>query len=489
MKIDFLGGSYKQKYIEWNPERTINWLPVIAKEEEKDQSKIALFVTPGLSTYSSPSGTNQRGMFTARTHASLTPGKCFTVIDQTLYELNTAGTATSRGTLTDITNDTTSTFMVANANDELGIFHRSAGYVLNMTSNVLTKITDADYPSNVESVAYMDGYVIVSITSGAVYWSSGNDFLAGWSALNVLSPTFKPAETIAVATFNQQLYCFTSETVEVYNNDGTTPFVRLPRTTSEIGLLARESLAQTNDGFIFLGRSSKGEANIYFLDTNYQVKSLANPAITWQLNNTASDLTTTYGSIQYNKEGHLLYFITVPSLSTTHVYDFSTGMWHERNSKNPNDATQGVFRGRYFTSFNGKNLYGDLYGSVIMKEDYSVMTEDGTGSAQAIRRTRISGTFSEENKIISISELEFDLNTGSSNVSFPDAVLQVSYSKNNARTFNTPRNVYVGTAGTYGWRARLPKLGASRKWTVKVVLDDSIDLMIYDLIAHGSAEN
>lgn len=487
MIIDFLGGSYQQRYVAYNPERTINFLPIITQDGEKNKSKMALFSTPGLSTFSSPSGTNMRGLYTARTHASLTPGKCFTIVDQTLYQIATNGTATSRGTLTDITNDATSVFMVSNASDELGIFHSSASYVFNMSTNTLTKITSGQFPGSVTSAAFMDGYTIVTVSSGAVYWASGNDMLTGWNSLNVFSPTFTPAETRAVVTYNQQIYAFTAESVEVYVTDATATFARLPRTTSLIGLVARESLAVFNDGIIFLGRSAKGEAAVYMMEQNYNCKKIPpSTSLTWRINNTSSDLSSAYGFIQYSKEGHLLYFLTLPGITTTFVFDFETGLWHERNSCNPNTSTDGVFRGRYYTNFDGKNLYGDLYGASIMKEDYTVYTEDGVGAAQAITRTRISPTFNDENKLISVHEIEIIGNTGCSNSGATNAKVSVSYSTDNGNTYNTARDVYLGAQAVYGWRARLPKLGSGRNWTLKLVLTDPIDLMISDMTAKGS---
>lgn len=486
MLIDFVGGSFAQKYTAFDPERTINWLPVASTDAEKSISRLAFFSTPGLSTFSSPSGTNMRGLYTARTHASLTPGKCFTVIDRTLYQLSTSGTATSRGTLTNITNDTTPVYFTCNAADELGIFHSSAGYVLNMTTNTLTQITDADYPSTVTSVDFMDGFVFVSITSGAVYWTNVNDLLTGWDALNVLSPTSTPSATIAIRCFNQQLYCFTEDGIDVYTNASGT-LTRLPRTTSLIGLIAKDSIVKTTDGLVFLGRSKHGEAAIYMIDNNYQCKQISTSSITWKLNNTSSDLVNSYAHIQYNKEGHILYFITIPGTSTTLVYDLTTSLWHERNSKNPNDSTEGAFRGRYYTNFDSKNLYGDLYGASVMKEDYTVFTEDGTGAAQTITRTRISPKVSHENVIIAVHELEICCNSGASNSGSTDAQIAVSYAKDaNGSSFNTARNVKVGTQGTGTWRPKLTMLGSARWWTLKLVLTGPIDLCITDIIAHGS---
>src|ERR1019366_980068 len=104
MKFDLVGGTYQAKYKDYNPERSINWYPVSAKNlyksylqlvvgaSEKDKSPTALFPHPGSSSFATISGVYNRGLYAARSGNQY---RCFTVVDQTLNEISTNGVVTN----------------------------------------------------------------------------------------------------------------------------------------------------------------------------------------------------------------------------------------------------------------------------------------------------------------------------------------------------------------------------------------------------------
>lgn len=483
MRIDLIGGSYEQKYKSFNSQRTINMYPVPSIPEEKNKTQIALFPTAGSIKFATISGRYNRGIFTVRNHDYA--NRCFSIVDDGLYEIANDGTVTSRGTLTDIGTGSTKVWMVANANNQLGIFHYNASYVFNLASNTLTKITSAQFPGLVTSAAFTDGYTFVT-SVGAVYFCTTNDMLNNWSSLNVYSPTSTPAPTIAVTTFKEQTVNFTSIDITTYYNDGATPWTRLPRSTILVGLVNPESLATWNDGMMFLGKNSSGETAVYFYDS--QTCAPISPfSINWQLNN-VNNLYDAYSYIEHTKDGHLWYYLTIPETKTTYIYDVTTKMWHERQSTQPaldsnGDFVYRQFRGRHYTNFNGKNLFSDLYSGNIYKEDYNTFTED----SNVIIRTRISSTIEQEKNNISVTEVEFDMNSGSGALSGQgsDPLLMFQYSKDNGYTFSPIRTIPIGPLGYRTERPRIRKLGTARQWTVKFSISDPVDFMINGALAHG----
>src|SRR5579872_7375913 len=112
MKIDLLGGSYQQKYIEFNAQRTINWYQVVTTQNEKSKSTTALFPFPGLTTYVTLPGRYLRGIFTARTNDMQ---RCFAVCDNILYEINSNYTYTTRGTMSSMSVGSTKVHMCVDA--------------------------------------------------------------------------------------------------------------------------------------------------------------------------------------------------------------------------------------------------------------------------------------------------------------------------------------------------------------------------------------
>ncbi len=484
MKIDILGGSYQQKYKEFNSQRTINWYPVVSTPDEKNRSDTALFPFPGLSLYTTLPGRYFRGLFVANTHNY---NRCFAIVDKILYEILTNGTYTTIGTLPNISYGTNKIYITCNYNDEIGIFDYGSSYVYNMRTAALTEITTNQFPGSVTTADYLDGYTIIS-SGGATYFNVNGSLLT-WTITNTFSPTFRAAPVIAVAAYKEDIYNFTSETIEPYINDGSSPFSRQPKSTIYIGLEAKDSLVTIEGGFLFLGRNIKGEVAVYLYDGNNDCEPLSNFPKTWQLNNTQSPLNDAYAYIQYTKDGHIFYFLTIPSLQTTHVYDVITKQWCERQSTQPYLDSDGYsiqkeFRGRHYTNFRGMNLYGDLYSGKVFLESFNSMLDDD----QTIIRTRISETYSEEDKNISAFDLELEANTGYGTTTGQgvDPVLMLSTSYDGGYSYSAPRSIKMGSLGDHIHRARIRKLGTSRKWTLKLVLSDPIDLMMHNCVIRGS---
>ena len=476
MDIDLLGGSYVQKYPEFNTERTINWYPVPKVGKEKDKKEIALFATAGLSSFVNAGGTNQRGIYTART---LTEERCFQVVDQTLNEVNTNGTVTGRGTLTNITNNATTIYLLNNATD-LFIGHTSAAYRFTFSTNTLTQITDADYPG-MEHAVYLNGYLLV-VKSGRVYYSDVNDF-SSWTASSVFTPTARADATKALGLIRDSVVCLGSESSEIYVNDST-PFSKLSQSTMTIGVHAIESVVSSNEGLFFLGRTSQGQTAVYFIDQNFKMHQISNFPITWALNNTSSDTTDAYGYIQNTKDGHSWYYLTVPALNTTYVYDISIQDWHERQSKIPS-STYAEFRGHHFTNFSGTNLFTDLHTAKILKEDWAVYTED----SQTIQRIRTSGVFNEGYQPISVYSVELDTNS-LYNDTLPDnsPVIQLEYSIDSGNNWTVWGNMdlRVGASpGDIDHRTRAFKLGTGYNWALRLTLTNAIDVALLGAVAHG----
>lgn len=485
MIIDLLGGSYPQKFVDWNAERSINWYPVIQVQKfgEKDKTKMALFPRPGLSAFTSDLGTNVRGLFTART---LTQERCFAVVDQTLYEIDSGGGTTNRGSLANMLSGSKSkVYMEVNGNSELMIQDPAAGYIYNLSTDTLTQITDVDYPGGT-TLSYADGYFIISDNDGRVTFSDSNSGTS-WNASSVFTPTFKADRVRAAAAFREEIYCFGDETIEVYINDGSTPFVRQARTSIYYGLAARDSLAGWHGGFFFVGASRFGEAEVYQLGTDYSTQQLSTPAISDLLN--SSDVKDAEGYVQYSKDGHIFYHLHLPSAGTTLVYDATTNMWHERQSTRPypdvdGESPQDVYMGRFHTNFNGKNLYGDWFSGTILIEDNSVSTDNGK-----IRKlSRTSPIFNKELKYISVYQLELDLNSGFGTTSGQgvDPVLMFQYSLDGGNTFESMQYVKLGALGKYDYRVQFDKLGTARDWVVKFEITDPIDIAVMQARATGA---
>ena len=485
MIIDLLGGSYEHRFKDWNAQRTINWYPKITdqKSQEKNKTQMALFPRPGLVQHCNLSGGSIRGLFTALT---LTQERCFAVMDTSLYEIYYDGSSELRGTLTGMSVGSRSkVYMEVNGNGQLMIMDALAAYIFDLPSNVLTQITSIDFPKGT-TLDYADGYFVISDGNGRVSFSNLNDGFT-WPGLNFFTPTFKPDRVKAIVTYREEIYCFGDETIEVYINDGTTPFIRQSRTSMWCGLTARDSVAVHQAGVFFLGKSRTGGSEVYKMGTDYSLTPISSPAISQMLNTFTNE--DAEGMIVGTHDGHIFYHLHLPSLNTTLVYDLTTGMWHERQSERPYADTDGtrpqdMYRGRNHVTFKGMNLYGDWFSGKIFKESDSVTTDDG--NIRKLRRT--SPIFSNEQKYVSVYELEFDINAGFGNTTGQGSapMLMTKYSMDGGNTFDSEEWINLGALGEYSQRAMIYNLGTARNWVISFEVSDPVDVVVLQAVARGS---
>jgi len=493
MQLNILGGSFKSRYVDVNNQRSINWYPVLSDQIEQNTNQMTMWPTPGLGSFVNITGRYGRGSITARTTKYT---RCFVVVDQTLWEVTTNRTAINRGVMTNLAIGSSQCTLKVNGNQEVGIFGFTAGYVFNMDTNTLTQITDADYPGNVTFADYVDGFGFVNIGAGTlqgfVMFTDANSFL-NWTGSHVYHPTFKAAGTIATVAFRDKVFNFSAETIEPYYEDGSSAvWSRFPGSILYTGALNAKVISVYDEGIIFLSNSNFGEAHVYLLTSELQNLtsiSAKDSGVQSRINQNTDYLQEAYSFIQKTKDGHIIYYLTIPQLNTTFCYDVSTGEWYERKSLKPSTDSDGsqqfsVFRGINYCNFNGWNLFQDLYTGNLLFEDITSVTEVGT----SIKRDRTSQTFIQEMKNISNECFELDATKGPGTLDpgqGNNPVIQLEVSIDGGHTYGQPRYMLLGQLGNYLYRARLQTLGTGRMWVLRLILTDPVDIVLINAWATG----
>lgn len=489
MEFNIIGGSYESKYLTSNAQKTINWYIVNKTQTEDNKTTKALYPTPGLTAKWAITGTRVRGLYVVN---ALTSNRCFAVVDDTVYELNKDGSTTTIGTMTG-TNCTQSVYMVCNTNNQLVIVDNgnTGTYVdsyLLVTNNGHLLLHTVDLSTNTLSLVSDIDIQPTQITAGRVYFSNSNDMTA-WTGADVFTPTYSADATTSIITFQGDIYCFGKESLERYFNDGTTPFSRREGATLSYGLVAPRSVAVFANGIIFLGRSARGQAQVYLITIDNQIAPLSPHTITGTLGK-AANIEECVGYIQETKDGHIWYYLHVPGLDTTLVYDSLNNEWHERKSTKPfsmaNGLTeQGMFRGSCIANWDGQILVGDRYSGNIFLEDYNTFTENSL----PIIRERQTVIYTEEYKTLAIGAFELDLSLGSDYApitgqgSSPN--LMFSITKNKGNTYYNERFIALDESNNPNIRTRLLGIGCSSQWGFNFKLSDPINCAIIGATIRG----
>lgn len=138
-------------------------------------------------------------------------------------------------------------------NDGTYVFAADGGRIIHWTngSNVEC-LSDTDAPVYVSHVAYLDGYILCnSIGTNKFYWSNVNDSFT-WEALNFASAAGSPDNINALHVVNREIYLFGPNTLEIWEDDGETPFSRVPGGFLEVGCIAPYSIVNVSNVLYWL---------------------------------------------------------------------------------------------------------------------------------------------------------------------------------------------------------------------------------------------
>jgi hypothetical protein len=123
-------------------------------------------------------------------------------------------------------------------------------------STTLAFIGDSDAPKSVTHIVMLDGYLIANNGTQRFYFAEVDDPQT-WSALDFASAKSKPDAIQALYEFGGELYIFGKTSLEIWENDGQTPFARVGGGAFNTGCIAPYSVVETDNGVIWLSNRRK----------------------------------------------------------------------------------------------------------------------------------------------------------------------------------------------------------------------------------------
>lgn len=347
------------------------------------------------------------------------------------------------------------------------------GYLFNMSTNVLTQITDAAFLS-ADRVAFIDGWLIFNHVDSQTFFTNASvpytvTFSGSFYALKDSSSD----NLVTLMENNRELWLIGERTSEVWYNAGGAnfSFSRIPGVAPQIGCSAAQSIARLGSSLVWLGKSERGE-NVVIKTEQYSYVDISSRAVEAAI--TSYPLVSDAIGFVYEEEGHLFYVLTFPTADKTWVYDQTaseaagTPQWHERASFNPSTGVLHRDKASCFANYQNIRMVGDAQRQKGYQMSRQVYT-DGDDPLVAIRRAPYVWSKEDRRRMFFGSlQIDFAPGVGLSAGQGSNPHLMLRSSRDGGATFGTEFFVPVGRTGEYLNRAIKRRLGVSRNYVAEV---------------------
>lgn len=395
------------------------------------------------------------------------------VMDQTLYQVSggylyrvpATGVAAQLGPV-----DGTGYVSMATAGTQVAIATSVGhGYIYDSSTNVLQRISDADFYGGT-SVCALDGYFI---------WSSGGDtptrfqisaLLNGLSydALDFASAESTATDLIRVFLVGTQIFMMKSDRIEVWYDSGSAdfPFARLNATIIPKGIAAKFSPALLDNSVFWLGRDDQagGDPVVYrvngyvpeVVSTNAVAKALAE----------VDDISAVAG-VSYIAKNHAFYGLILPT-GNSWWFDVSTGEWHERATYGNPRWLGGTMCAAYGKTLIGSCLDGALY-------EFGLDSDMDAGSLPLVADFTLPA-FGQDPSLKRCARLRLDMETGVGLVTGQGSapLVTLNISDDRGRTFSSDIEASIGEQGEYGLGVEWRQMGQFRSRVHRFRISDPV---------------
>lgn len=444
--VPILGGTSISDAVKVNNQKTVNLYPKFETPGAKTQ--IALYHTPGNEEIDDD--------FTGdgRSNGVFWNGETWFVIGNKLVSITTADVSTERGTL----NTSTGRVSIAAGRDYLALVDGTNGYSIDLATLTFAVITDAQFPDDATHIIYLDGYFIVNDSGTDDFYISASENPTSWDALDFEVASAAPDDILALAKFDRDLYAIGEDSTQRYYNSGNAdfPFTPYPN-TMEVGVLAPHSVVKSPYGVFWLANIPDGDS-VVVKATGGQFEIISDPDTSSEISRLETK-TDAIGSV-YTEEGHSFYVLTFPTDQLTKVFDVTTGLWHNRESK---PLTKWRISG---VGYDRTRILGvDFTNGKIYRIARDIYTDD-EGEIERIRRTQVFHT-SRREFIAHAFECEVESGEGTSGDD-DDPLIAMKASWNGGRTWSNDRTQSMGEIGEYDARPKWGMLGRGYELTLEL---------------------
>lgn len=462
--VPIVDGGYADDSRLYSAQECINYIPEFA-EQPGTLTQGKLRGAPGWGSAFADTGTGLpiRGAHNAE-------GVFLVVSGTHLYQVNTNGTVTNRGTIPGVSRVSMAHNQITGGN-QVAISNGSSGYVYNTVTQALAQITDPGFLGS-KAFDYLDSFILGLDPFGRFGFTSDLADAMSYSSLDRYEAEGSPDKIVGQIVTHREWWLMGERTIEPYINTGATTgtFQRTQGMVMERGLGGQFAVAILDNSVFWLG----DDGSVYRAN-GYTPQRVSTMPIEQAIAACTASLAFAF---TYEDEGHKIFYLTFPD-GPTLGFDVATGKWHRRRS-------EGLERWRIntLTRWNGGWYAGDFQTGKIYRLDWTQMHEDGAQLASH----RVTGSINGNGNRLGVQGINLQFDTGRFGTNSPASV-DIRYSKNGGRDWSNWRTVSMGKLGDYAKQTRARRWGISRQWVFEVrvtdptgrdILGAMVDMEAYD---------
>ncbi len=385
-----------------------------------------------------------------------------TVLGDTLVTAFSVGSVTFTGSnIVSFCSDGTKVFMAGGG---------KINYV--SVTGVVTELADADAPNNVTHVAFLDGYILAINGDGKFYWSN-IPTNTDWSVLDFASAEANPDNTKSLHVVQRQIYILGTISTEIWENDGDTPFSRIPGGLIEVGCIAKYSPIKRGNSLMWLSHTRQfvefTGTDVKFISGRYE-KEIAQFA----------EVSDCIGGL-IHKDGQDFCVFHFPTEQRTLVYNPDLEDWSEWGNWDSMGSTwlPYDFRSTAYDLNTGKTFVGKNLAACIacLNSDSRVDLTSST-TTRPFKFLRQTGHIDHGTmKKKRLETLTFKAKRGTG-IASGTPVLMLRYRNNGSNTWSNIREISLGNIGDAEHIIKLQRLGIYESRQYEISATDNVPIVL-----------
>lgn len=371
------------------------------------------------------------------------------------------------GTNTQLTNDTFQKLERVNwDNWGSSLYGANGAKIQGVSTSTVTEMADGDAPVTVSHAAIIDRYLLANeVGTGKFHRSDVNDPTA-WSGDSDVAES-ESDDIMALGASDSYIWPLGARTMEMWRNDGATPFVK--EFVIQSGTLAKHSLVWIDGTWKWLDQNRQ---MVMVVDRTAKVTSLAiNDYL--QGFNAVTDCMADFILFR----GRPFAVFTFPSEEKTLVYDLLNTFWYEWSWRDPRDGEYKRWRVNCscLAESWGTTLVGDRVTSKVYKLDPDTYQDDGDTIRTLIRTAHIDwGTLSRKKR----SNALFFNFKGKNVIAGTTYQLMVNWRNNGEDAWRGERLIALHSAGGNILRGRINRMGSYYTRQYEFSFTDNAELIL-----------